>query len=62
MSLEIVFPIEMERVLFKDKTEHFFKQVCSYRRVFVIKFFLCVAYYSNSFLLWDIRVKAGDIH
>ena len=38
MSLEIVFPIEMERVLFKDKTEHFFKQVCSYRRVFAVKY------------------------
>ena len=28
----------------------------------VIKVFVCVAHYSDSFLLWDIRVKASDIH
>ena len=41
----IFFPIELERILFKNEAEHFLKKVCSYRRVFVMEFFVRLAYY-----------------
>ena len=62
MCLEIVFLIKLEGVLLQYKAEHFSEEICSYRRVIGMKVLVCVAYYSDSFLLWDIRVKTSDIH
>ena len=39
------FSTELERIFFKNKAEHFFKKLCSYRWVFVTEFFLRLAYY-----------------
>ena len=62
MCLEIIFPVKLEGVLLQYKTEHFSEEICSYRRVISMNVLVCVAYYNDSFLLWDIRVKASDIH
>ena len=52
----------LEGVLLQYKAEHFSEKISSYRRLLGINVFVCVAHYSDSFLLWDIRVKASDIH
>ena len=62
MCLEIVFPVKLEGVLLQYKAEHFSEKISSYGRLLVMKVFVCVAHDSDSFLLWDIRVKASDIH
>ena len=62
MCLEIVFPVKLEGVLLQYKAEYFSEKIGSYRRLLGMKVFVCVSYYSDSFLLWDIRVKASDIH
>ena len=56
----LVFPVKLEGVLLQYKAEHFSEEICSYRRVIGMKVLVCVAYYSDSFLLWDIRVKASQ--
>ena len=60
VCLEIVFSVKLEGVQYK--AEHFSEKFSSYRRLLGMKVFVCVAHYSDSFLLWDIRVKACDIH
>ena len=62
VCLKTVFPVKLEGVLLQYKTEHFSEEICSYRRVIGMKVLICVAYYSDSLLLWDIRVKASNIH
>ena len=62
MCLEIVFSVKLEGVHLQYKAGHFSEKISSYRRVSGLKVFVCVADYSDSFLLWDIRVKASDIH
>ena len=62
VCLKIVFPVKLEGVLLQYKAEHFSEEICSYRRVIGMKVLVCVVYYSDSFLLWDIRVEASDIH
>ena len=62
MCLEIVFPMKLEGVLLQYKAEHFSEKISCYRRLLGMKVFVCVAYYSDSFLLGDVRVKARDIH
>ena len=55
-----VFFVKLERVLLQYKAEHFSEKFSSYRRLLGMKVFVCVAHYSDSFLLWDIRVRACD--
>ena len=62
MCLEIVFPVKLEEVLLQYKAEHFSEKISCYRRLLSMKVFVSVACYSDSFLLWDVRVKASDIH
>ena len=62
MCLKIVFTVKLKGGLLKYKTQHFSEKICSYRRVFVMDVFVCVSCDSDFFLLWDIRVKASDIH
>ena len=57
MCLEIVFPVKLEGVLLQYKAEHFSEEICSYRRVIGMKVLVRVAYYSDFFLLWDIRLR-----
>ena len=61
MCLEIVFSVKLEGGLLQYKAEHFSEKFSSYRRLLGMKVFVCVAHYSDSFLVWDIRVKACDI-
>ena len=62
MCLELVFSDKLEGGLLKYKTEHFSEKICSCRGFFVMDVFVCVAYYSDSFLLCDIRVNIRDIN
>ena len=60
--LEIIIPVKLEGVLLQYKADYFSEKISSYRRLLVMKVFVCVAHYIDSFLLWDISVKASDIH
>ena len=62
MSLEIVFPVEMERILFQDKFYHFSEEVSWNRKLVSIECFVCSTYNFDSFLLWDVCVKASNVH
>ena len=62
MAVLCVFSIKLEGALTQYKAEHFCEKVSSYRRCLGMKVFVCVAHYSDSLLVWDIRVKACNIH
>ena len=60
MAVLCVFSVKLEGALLQ--AEHFCEKFSRYRRVLGMKVFVCVAHYSDSFLVWDIRVKACNIH
>ena len=62
MCLEIVLPIELERIFVQDETKHFSKEVRWDRWVIVMKRIVCLAYYFRSLFLRYICVKARDVH
>ena len=58
MCLQIVLPIELERIFVQDETKHFSKEACWDRWVIVMKRIVCLAYYFHSLLLRYICVQA----
>ena len=62
MVVPCVFSVNLEGALLQYKAENFSEKFSSKRRLLGTKVFVCVAHYSDSFLLWDIRVRACDIH
>ena len=61
MALPCVFSVKLEGVLVQYKAEHLSLKFSSFQRLLGMKVFVSAAHYSDSFLLWDIRVKACDI-
>ena len=57
-AVPFVFYVKLEGALLQYKAEHFCEKFSSYKRLLGMKVFVCVAHYSDSFLVWDIRVKA----
>ena len=53
----VFFSVKLEGALLQYKAEHFCEKFSSYTRLLGMKVFVCVAHYSDSFLVWDIRVK-----
>ena len=45
MCLEIVLPIELERIFVQDETKHFSKEASWDRCVIVMKRIVCLVYY-----------------
>ena len=62
MCLEIVLPIELERIFVQDETKHFSKEACWDRWVIFMKRIVSLAYYFHSLFLRYICVKARDVH
>ena len=62
MYLEVVFSIELERVLFKYESEHIDEEMGWNRRLVVMEMLVCIAHGSNAFVLRYTCVQARYIH
>ena len=61
MCLEIVLPIELERIFVQEETKYFSKEGCRDQWVIVMKRIVCLAYYFRSLFLRYICVQARDV-